>query len=416
MKHPKPLQSILVKPAGPDCNMACAYCYYLGKSSLFQNTKKHRMTDTMLQTMIRQVMKQSRESVTFTWQGGEPSLMGLPFYQNALTYQQHYNRGQSVGNGFQTNGLLLDRSWATFFKKSHFLVGLSLDGPQHIHDHYRTMKNGHGSWSLVSDRAKLLLDTGVDVNALVVLNDYSVRFPEEIYLYFKELGFQYLQFIPCFESSPGEKQADLPYSVAPQQYGHALCTLFDLWIQDFRAGQPTTSIRFFDSLFYTYVNLPPPDCSLLPECGTYIVIEYNGNVYSCDFFVEPDWYLGNISNTNVLDMLNSPQQQQFGRSKAHLSKNCRTCQWLIHCCGDCLHYRITTLEHEKQSSLCQGFKIFFAHAHEKLTALAEQWKRQREAQQYRELATVQPKRAHIKPARNKPCPCGSGIKYKRCCG
>ncbi|MFH2001138.1 MAG: radical SAM protein, partial [Planctomycetota bacterium] len=289
----KPLTSILVKPAGPDCNLRCEYCFYLEKATLFQDSPKHRMELHLLEEMIRQCMNQGDQRISFGWQGGEPTLMGLDFFEKAVECQKRFGLNQIVGNGLQTNGILIDAAWTRFLSQYQFLVGLSLDGPEPIHDRYRRRLNGHGTWARVRNSARRMLDAGVAVNALVVLNDYSVRFPEEIYGFHKDLGLTYMQFIPVVRGSASGGFGS-PFAVTPEQYGTFLCAVFDLWIGDFDQGIPTTSIRYFDAVFHAYVGMPPPECTLLRECGTYVVVEHNGDVYACDFFVTPEWKLGNI--------------------------------------------------------------------------------------------------------------------------
>jgi uncharacterized protein len=288
----KPIDSVLIKPAGPDCNMACTYCFYLEKKRLFDKTKIHRMSEDILKETVRQAMTQGGTQVSFAWQGGEPTLMGLPFFKKAVEFQKRFGRAQSVGNGLQTNGILIDRDWADFMKAYNFLVGLSLDGPEHIHNRYRFMKAGGGSWQHVVASAKRMRDADVALNALIVVNDYSVKFPQEIYEFHKDLGLTHMQFIPCVEPDPKDHKKAAPFSVPPEAYGAFLCALFDQWMADFANGVPATSIRYFESLLYGYVGMPAPQCTLLPTCGVYTVVEHNGDVYSCDFFVEPEWRLG----------------------------------------------------------------------------------------------------------------------------
>ena len=200
MNYKKPLNSVLIKPAGPDCNLACSYCFYLEKAGLFTETKIHRMSVEVLEEMVKQVLSQSGSNISFGWQGGEPTLMGLPFFEKAVDFQISYGDGKTVGNGLQTNGILIDRSWAKFLKQYNFLVGLSLDGPEFIHNHYRSHPGKKGSWQTVFDNTKLMLDAGVEVNALTVVTDFSVQFPGEIYQFFKENGLTFMQFIPCVET------------------------------------------------------------------------------------------------------------------------------------------------------------------------------------------------------------------------
>jgi len=374
----KRLNSVLVKPAGPDCNMACTYCFYLEKSVLFSGIKSHRMSEEILQEMIRKVMGQSRQEVSIGWQGGEPTLMGLPFFERAVEFQKKFGHGHVVGNGLQTNGLLIDKQWAEFLKEYKFLVGLSIDGPEHVHDHYRLMRNGKGSWSRVVDKARLILDTGVEVNALAVVNDCSVKYPEEIYEYLKSIGLNYMQFIPCVETDSRNPDQSAPFSVPPEKYGEFLCTVFDLWLADFADDMPSTSIRFFDSVFFHYVGLPPPECTLLEECGVYVVVEHNGDVYSCDFFVDPDWKLGNIMTNRLLDMLNSSIQKRFGQLKASLPKDCLNCAWLRTCRGGCFKDRLHNPSNAELNHFCESYKMFFEHSDKRFKELAAEWKRQQE--------------------------------------
>jgi uncharacterized protein len=409
----KPLQSVLVKPAGPDCNLRCGYCFYLRKSEIFDQSQPQRMSIYTLQEVIRQVMNQGQAHVSFGWQGGEPTLMGLPFYEHAITFQQKYGRNQSVGNGLQTNGLLIDKKWARFLKSYNFLVGISIDGPEEIHNHYRTFKGGQGSWIKVINSANLLLDAGVAVNVLTVINDYSADFPEEIYFHHKNLGFDHMQFIPCIEPDPIDTNKSAAYSVSPEKYGRFLCKLFDLWHNDFKDGQPTTSIRHFDSLLHCYLELEAPECTQKETCGEYLVIEHNGDVYCCDFFVEPTWHLGNILSQQLVDMLNSSQQQRFGLQKSILEDQCKSCRWLKFCYGGCPKDRLYNQENNNLSAFCQSYQLFFEHADKVLCSLARDLK---QASYSDTLDQGVGLTNQDRVGRNHPCPCGSGKKYKKCCG
>ena len=413
MNLTKPLSSVLIKPAGPDCNMRCAYCFYLEKSALFKKSKTHRMSVDVLRETIRQVMEGGGQQVSFGWQGGEPSLMGLDFFRRAVEYQAQYGRpGQVCSNGFQTNGTLLNADWARFFHDSNFLVGLSLDGPQHVHDKYRKMAGGRSSFEQVVRGRDVLLEHEVDVNALVVVNDYSVQFPEEIYGYHKENGLDFMQFIPCVEPNPKDPKQVAPYSVPPDAYGDFLIRLFDLWMADFRDGKPTTFVRWFDSLFFTYVNLPAPECTLLPECGIYLVIEHNGDVYACDFFVQPEWKLGHVMEDALPDLLNSAKQSEFGAIKSSRAEECTDCAWLPHCQGGCPKDRQGETGLRGHNILCESYKQFFEHADSTFRELAVKWRKD----QIRQDIANWEVRTGQKLERNAPCPCGSGKKYKQCCG
>ncbi len=396
--------------------MACKYCFYLEKAKLFSNSKVHRMSEAILEETIRQVITGAGSNVSFGWQGGEPTLMGLPFFEKAIEFQKRYGRGQTVGNGLQTNGILIDEKWAKFLQKYSFLVGLSLDGQEHIHDYYRLMLGGQGSWSRVVDSGKRMLDAGVAVNALTVVNDYSVQFPQEIYEFHKDLGLTYMQFIPCVETDPENPTRAAPFSVSSEKYGDFLCTLFDLWTTDFVDNAPTTFIRYFDSVLHNYVDLSPPECTLLPNCGVYVVVEHNGDVYSCDFFVEPEWKLGNVMEGNLTEMLNSERQDEFGQMKADLPRACKNCRWLKYCRGGCTKDRLRDPRDKKLNHFCLSYKMFFEHADARLRQFAEDWKEQQAKALERDDLVKAIKRGEIKVGRNDPCPCGSGKKFKKCCG
>ena len=372
----KPLSSVLIKPSGPDCNLNCTYCFYLEKSSLFQQNKIHRMSPEVQEETIRQVMQQSGENVSLAWQGGEPTLMGLDFYQRGVDLEMKYGHGQMVGNGLQTNGLLLNHDWAKFLKKYDWLVGLSLDGPEFIHDHYRLDQGRKGTHGRVEDRARMLLDEGVAANAMCCVTSHSVKHPEELYQYYKELGLTFMQFIPIVETDKDDPSRAADFSVTAEDYGRFLNQLFDLWLADFKNGQPTTSVRHFESVFYNYVGLQAPECTMMKECGPYAVIEHNGNVYSCDFFVEPKWKLGNVMNDRLINMLNSKKQTVFGQAKALLPRECRQCSWLTKCYGGCTKDRIKDPQDHRKPRFCTSYKMFFKHADPVLSDLAVQWQQQ----------------------------------------
>ena len=368
----KPLQTILVKPAGPDCNMACDYCFYLEKADMFGKPSVHRMPEQILEEMIQQGMRQAGKEVNFTWQGGEPMLMGLEFYQKAIEFQQKYGSGQTVGNGLQTNGILINDEWVQFLQSTNWLVGLSLDGPQHVHDYYRRTRGGKSTWQIVVSSAEKLLEADVAVNALTVVNDYSVRFPEEIYLFHKGLGLKYMQFIPCVETQARESTGMQPFSISSEAYGTFLCKLFDLWIEDFEKGLPTTSIRFFDTLLHHYLGFISPECTFQEECGTYLVVEHNGNVYSCDFFVESTWLLGNLEEESLLGMLNGDTQTAFGNQKKNLPITCTDCGWLAQCRGGCPKDRLEGPDKKRENYFCSSYKKFFEYSDEAFRKLADQ--------------------------------------------
>jgi uncharacterized protein len=375
----KTLDSLLLKPAGPDCNLACGYCFYRDKARVFPGTAVHRMSFEVLEETVRQAMADGGRQVNFGWQGGEPTLMGLDFFRRAVEFQTRYAGGKRAANGLQTNGLLLDREWARFLRENGFLVGLSLDGPEDVHDRYRRTAGGRGTWKTVVAKARMLLEEGVMTNALAVVNDHSVRFPGEIYAFLKDLGLTHMQFIPCVETDPEDPGRAAPFSVRGEELGEFLRAVFDLWMGDFRDGVATTSVRFFDSVFHSYVGLPPPECTLLAECGGYLVVEHNGDIYSCDFFVEEPWRLGNVMSGRLDHMLNSARQREFGRRKAALPGKCRACRWLPLCRGGCPKDRMRDPRDAGLNHFCRAYEMFFEHADPRLRELAEKWRRARAA-------------------------------------
>lgn len=332
------------------------------------------MSEKIMHDTIRQVMDSDNQIVNFSWQGGEPSLLGISFFEKAVSYQQLYRKpGQAVINGFQTNGLLINHEWGRFFSDNKFLVGLSLDGPQHIHDRYRRLKGGQPGWDRVCQARDVLSENNVAVNVLSVVNDYSVGFPEEIYDFLKANKLIHMQFIPCLEFEAEDRDRIAPYSVKSRDYGEFLCRLFDKWLDDFSNGLPTTFIGFFDSVLHTYIGEHPPECTLLEECGLYIVVEFNGNVYSCDFFVDEENYLGNIEDDKLNNLLNSEKHYLFGEEKRKLPEECLSCPWLIHCRGGCPKDRIVNSTNQKASYFCESFKMFFNHADPTLKKIADRW-------------------------------------------
>ena len=401
----KPLNSILVKPAGPDCNLACEYCFYTDKSSLFG--PRPRMEHDTLEVLVRNALAKSPPTMSFGWQGGEPTLMGLEFFKKAAELQDRYGNETEIDNCLQTNGILIDDDWARWLAGRRFLTGVSIDGPEHVHDRFRGFPSGKGTWSRVRDNACRLLDAGAPVNALTVVGDYAADFPHEIYEHHKEMGIYHMQFIPLLEPDPQNPQKPATFSVSPEKLGRFWRRTFDLWWDDFQRGASRTYIRFFEDLFYCFAGMTPPDCSLLSECGVYVVVEHNGDVYSCDFFVGPEWRLGNIRESGLAGLLNSGRQKEFGKRKARLPKECLDCKWLSFCGGGCPRER--GFGGDKKSFFCSAFKEILEHSRSRMQALAKQWKA---AQKTKADHDAPDKR----PGRNDPCPCGSGLKYKKCCG
>ena len=429
----KRLTSILVKPTGADCNIDCAYCFYLDRAGVLRPGFQHdgrgfdrlhgrRVSGEVQEEMVKQVMRDGTRQVSFGWQGGEPTMMGLAFFERTVDLQRRYgSSGQVVGNGLQTNGLLIDEKWCVLFRETNWLVGLSIDGPAHVHDRYRLTRHGKPTYERVREKAQLMREERVEFNALSVVNDYSARFPREIYEHHKDLGIFHMQFIPCVERDPEDPTRAASFSVSAEDYGHFLCEIFDCWKADFKDGRPTVSVRYFDSVFYTYVNLAPPECTLLKECGNYVVVEHNGDVYSCDFYVEDSWLLGNVMEGRLVDMLNSERQKEFGLVKRNMPPECKECRWLTHCRGGCPKDRQRDPADRGSNHFCKSFMKFFDRANDDLEALAQDWIEEQSLAQERERKTRQRATSRQvappgKVPRNAPCPCGSGKKYKKCCG
>jgi uncharacterized protein len=329
-----------------------------------------------------------------------------------VALQKRYGEGKTVGNGLQTNGLLIDRPWARFLKEYRFLVGLSLDGPEEVHDRYRRLHGGEGTWKRVSAAARMLLDEGVKVNALTVVNDHSARFADEIYDHHRALGLDYMQFIPCVETDPADPRAAAPFSVTAEAYGAFLCRIYDRWRADFRNGSPGTSVRFFESLLFAYAGFSPPDCTLQERCGDYLVVDHNGDVYPCDFFVEPDRRLGNVMGESLAGLFASARQEEFGSAKAALPAPCAGCRWLSICRGGCPKDRLRDPRDGGTSHFCGAYRMLFDHADADLKALTDAWRRKAEEEEARRARAA----AAGNLGRNDPCPCGSGLKFKKCCG
>ena len=389
---PDLLTSVLVKPDGPDCNMACDYCFYLDKAELFQGAS-HRMSDDVQRALVRETMRAAGKQVIFVWQGGEPTLMGHRFFERAVELQMKFGRGQTVGNALQTNGLLLDDRWLQLFRRYRFLIGISLDGPEQVHDHHRRRLGGQGSHARAVAATRRLLEAGISTNSLSVVTDHSVKFPRQIYSHLRSLGLTHLQFIPCVE--PSERRPD------PAAYGDFLCQVFDLWCKDFRKGLPTATVRNFESVLHLYAGYPAPECTLMDSCGVYLVVEHDGGVYPCDFYVEPQWRLGDVTRDSLGDLLNSDRQRGFGQLKTQLCRRCQACPWLAYCRGGCTHHRPAPGE---LNLFCDAFKALFHHASPRMKRMV--------AQLDKENTPVQ---ATGKTGRNDLCPCGSGKKFKRCC-
>lgn len=370
----KPLY-VMLKPAGAHCNLACKYCYYLEKNKLYPTAQRHLMSDEMLEQFTREYIEaQTMNQVLFTWHGGEPLLRSIDFYRKALSLQQKYAGGRRIDNVIQTNGTLLTDEWCEFFAQNHWLVGISIDGPQPYHDHYRLTAAGKPSWKKVMQGIKLLKKHGVEWNAMAVVNAYNVNHPLEFYRFFKENGCQFLQFTPIVErltrhedgrtlASLADKN-EIPLSeasVAPEQWGYFLCAIFDEWV---RKDVGKIFVEIFDCTLANWMGISPGICAYSKECGHAGVMEHNGDVYSCDHFVFPEYKLGNIRDHSLIDMLYGEQQQEFSRLKhSSLPRQCRECDMEFACHGECPKNRFKKDKYGDSglNYLCPGYYHYYQH-------------------------------------------------------
>jgi uncharacterized protein len=402
--------SLLVKPASADCNLRCTYCFYLDHCSFYPETRRHRMSDDVLTHMIRSYMQTSQPSYQFGWQGGEPTLMGVDFFRRAVALQQKYGQaGANVANGLQTNGTLVTDELAAHLAEYKFLTGISLDGPAYLHDKYRLKLGGGGSHQDVLRGIRRLQEHRAEFNILVLVNEANVKEPAEVYHYLCDHGFLFHQYIPCVE--PDADRNVLPFSTSAEEWGEFLCTIFDMW---YAADTRRVSIRLFDAVLALLVDGVRNICPFGTNCCQYFVVEYNGDVFPCDFFVEKRLRLGNVSTDRWESMQQSPIYTNFGAQKKQLNTKCEGCEFLWICAGDCLKHRLCTGggDPRRLSDLCAGWELFYRHTMPRFQQLADQVKAER-----RRAATAQAiARQGGAPGRNDPCPCGSGRKYKKCCG
>lgn len=437
----------LAKPIGPICNLDCTYCFYLHKENFFPKGENFRMREETLEKFIRQYIEgQDTPQIDFAWQGGEPTLLGLPFFKKAVELQKQYlPQGKTATNAFQTNGVLLDDEWCAFFKEHDFLIGLSIDGPRHLHDKYRVDKQGRSSFDQVMRARELLLQHGVRVNALTCVNRANQSHGAEVYRFLRDAcGFEFMQFIPIVEKedfqqvAPGVKdpagapeRADplrmvTPWTVKSEDYGRFLCAVFDEWV---RRDVGRIFVQGFEVTLGSAMGLPASLCVFSRHCGRALAIEHDGSFYSCDHFVYKEYKLGNIHDQTMRQMVNSDAQKKFGTDKFDsLPRYCRRCDFLELCYGECPKNRFirTPDGEEGLNYLCAGLKIYFAHTLPYFSWMARELRAGRPATNIMEALRLKEEagaakhqsaeQAKARPKPNNPCPCGSGKKFKKCCG
>lgn len=409
---PRPF-SLLIKPAGPCCNLACSYCFYLPKKRLFTDKNavgeadcreaELLMNDEVLETMIRSYLQTSQSEYIFNWQGGEPTLMGLDFFKRVVELQKrHAPTGSRVSNTLQTNGTLLDGEWADFLAAHSFLVGVSLDGPKEIHDFYRKDARGEGSFDQVMGGIEELRKAGARFNILTMVTSRSAIEAQRIFRFFREQGFFYQQYIPCYESDT--KGRPLHYSVGSEEWGRFLVDLFHAW---YPREVRKISVGNFDNIVTFLATGEQPSCAMRGACNGYFVVEHEGSVYPCDFFVEPEYRLGCILEDQWSALQGSPLYRKFSSGKNRWNETCSGCEYLDLCSGDCPKFRPFG-KPSALSRLCRGNRLFFSETLSTFTELARQWRRSAIAPD--DAVPLPP----VSRDPNSPCFCGSGKKYKNC--
>jgi uncharacterized protein len=384
---------IMAKPVGARCNLNCKYCYYLEKKNLYKANSIPLMPKTVLENFIKQyIQSQSAPVISFVWQGGEPMLAGLEFFQIAVEYQKYYAAGRRIMNAFQTNGTLINDNWCKFFKQNNFLIGISIDGPEEIHDYYRLNLHGENTWKKVMKGIKLLQDYQIDFNTLTVINNHNANYPQEVYSFLKSIGSNYHQYIPIVEQSvTGENNYPLSlvsptfegrtkiteWSVSPEQYADFYIQIFNQWV---RNDVGSLFVQMFDVMLANWIGEPCGLCVFDQTCGNASVIEHNGDLFSCDHFVYPENFLGNIRDKSIIEMMLSKKQQSFGTDKRdRLPDFCLNCEFLHICNGGCPKSRITVTPGGEKglNHLCRGLKTLFKHVTPYMNYMANELKYQR---------------------------------------
>ena len=416
---------VMTKPRGPICNLNCAYCYYLPKEQMYPGSD-FRMSDEVLESFTKQYIEsQQVPEVTFGWQGGEPLLMGIEFFERAIAYQETYRKpGIRIINTLQTNGTLIDEAWAKFFHDHNFLIGLSLDGPQAMHDAYRVDKAGKPTWERVMRGKRLMDEYEVEHNILCTVHAANADHPVETYRFFRdEAKVEFIQFIPIVrrdnETGHQEGLEVRDQSVTAEQYGKFLIGVFDEWV---RHDVGRVFVQIFDVALAAWSGQRPGLCVFEPTCGLGLAMEHNGDLYACDHYVEPNYLLGNIMETPMLDMVASEQQRAFGRAKLEaLPQQCIDCEVRFICNGGCPKNRILVTGEGKPNLnyLCKGYKSFFKHIDRPMRMMVDELRHRRapaNVMRWINEEDMTLERSFATAKRNDPCPCGSGKKFKNCHG
>lgn len=423
---------IIAKPIGPVCNLGCKYCFYLEKEKLFTGSQNWRMSDEVLESYIKQYIEiQSIPEINFSWQGGEPTLLGVEFFRKVVKLQKKYANGKRISNSFQTNGILLDDEWCEFFAENDFLIGLSIDGPKQFHDYYRVYKNQKPTFDKVIQGLLYLKKHNVEFNTLTCVNRVNSYHPKEVYKFLKEIGSVYMQFIPIVErKARTQRNEDLKlispdykgksevaeWSVEPKQYGIFLCSIFDEWV---RNDVGKYFVQVFEVALESWIGKPQSLCVFNETCGRAMIIEHNGDLYSCDHYVYPENKLGNILEAAMTSLIDSPQQYKFGMDKKNsLPKYCLECKVRFACNGECPKHRFTITPDGQDglNYLCEGYKIFFNYITPYMNIMANALRTGNSPWLVMYWAKEKDNGfPSYNLSRNDECLCGSGKKYKNCC-
>lgn len=367
-----PAASILIKPASSNCNMDCKYCFYQCLSSNREEYSKGMMSEETLEQLVVRAIEYAEHSLTFAFQGGEPTLCGIEFYRKAVELQKKHNqKGLIIQNTLQTNGLMVDERWAEFLAENHFLVGLSLDGPKKCHDKYRLDMQGQGTFERLMHTVELFNRYHVDYNILSVVTRDATEKASSIYRFFRRQKFPYLQFIPCMdEKNRLEEGTPSPFAVQPEEYGKFLCELFDLWYQDYCSGEDI-DIRMFSNLAQMAAGYPSEECGMSGCCDCYFVVEGDGSVYPCDFYCSDEWKLGNLEDS-FEELLHSARAERFVGESRKQHEKCAACPYLSLCHGGCRRWRESAGGEEiGLNLLCPAYEMLFAHAGERIRKLGQ---------------------------------------------
>lgn len=428
-KSAPPAFHLLAKPTGAICNLDCAYCFFLDKETFYPGSQ-FRMSEDLLETYLQQLIDSHQtDQVTIAWQGGEPTLMGLEFFRNAMTLAEKYRRpGIRLEHTLQTNGTLLDDDWCAFFKENNFLIGISVDGPRHLHDTYRVDKGGGPTFDRVMRGLRLLQKHGVEFNVLTAVNRVNGDHPLDVYRFLRDdAGADWMQFIPVVEriNTDGrtlyqEGSSVTDRSVLPDQFGNFLSTIFDEWV---RHDVGSVFVQTFEATLRNWLGMPSSGMCVFNEtCGLGVALEHNGDLYACDHFVEPSYLLGNIQQKHMIELVASPQQRKFGLDKrSQLPQYCLDCDVRFACRGECPKNRFTTTPDGEPglNYLCEGLKHFFHHVDYPMKIMAGLISRGHQAVHVMEILAQDQARWEAlfsRTGRNDLCPCGSGQKFKHCHG